>query len=61
MLARDDPPCSTVQGYFYRWRDEGLWAAINFHLVMEARAAAGREASPTAGVIDSHGPLSRQS
>ncbi len=53
MLARDDPPCSTVQGCFHRWRDEGLWAAISFHLVMEACAAAGREASPTAGVIDS--------
>ena len=53
MLARDHPPCSTVQGYFRRWCDEGPWAAINFHLVTEARAAASKQASPGAGVIDS--------
>ena len=48
MLPRDFPPRSTVQGYFYRWRDDGTWARINHHLLM-----AGREASPSAGVIDS--------
>lgn len=31
----------------------GLWARVNHHLVMEARELEGREASPTAGVIDS--------
>jgi transposase len=44
---------STVQGYFYAWRDDGTWQRINHALVMRARVAAGREASPTAGVIDS--------
>lgn len=53
LLPKEFPPYSTVQGYFYRWRDEGLWATINHHLVMAAREAAGREASPSAGVIDS--------
>ena len=53
MLAKCFPPYSTVQGYFYRWRDEGLWARINHHLVMTERLAAGREATPSAGVIDS--------
>lgn len=47
------PPVSTVQRYFYAWRDAGLWQTINFHLVAAARIAVGREASPTAGVIDS--------
>jgi transposase len=47
------PPVSTVQRYFYAWRDAGLWRTINFHLVEAARVAGGREASPTAGVIDS--------
>jgi transposase len=47
------PPVSTVQRYFYAWRDAGLWQTINFHLVAAARVAVGREASPTAGVIDS--------
>jgi len=42
-----------VQGYFYAWSREGRFAAINHALVMAAREKAGREASPTAGVIDS--------
>ena len=24
MPPRDYPPCSTVRGYFHRWRDEGM-------------------------------------
>lgn len=47
------PPVSTVQRYFYAWRDNGMWKTINFHLVAAARVALGREASPSAGVIDS--------
>ena len=53
MLPKDFPPFTTVQGYFYDWRDNGLFARINFELLLEAREAAGREASPSAGVIDS--------
>jgi putative transposase len=53
MLPKDFPPMTTVQGYFYAWRDDGLWHAINHALVMAARELEGREASPTAGVIDS--------
>ena len=52
-LPKDFPPFTTVQGYFYRWRDEGRWRAINHELVMQARETIGREASPTAGAIDS--------
>ena len=53
MLPKDFPPVSTVQRYFYDWRDGGLWREISNMLVMRARELAGREASPTAGVIDS--------
>jgi transposase len=53
LLPKDFPPFTTVQYYFYRWRDDGTWQAINHELVMLTREAAGREASPTAGVIDS--------
>ena len=53
MLPKDLPPPSTVQRYFYDWRDRGLMRTINNHLVMAARELEGREASPTAGVIDS--------
>lgn len=53
MLPKDLPPHSTVQRYFYDWRDSGLWRTISNSLVMSARELEGREASPTAGVIDS--------
>jgi len=53
MLPRDLPPPSTVQRYFHDWRDRGLWRGIGNTLVMAARELEGREASPTAGVIDS--------
>ena len=53
FLPRDFPPYSTVQRFFYRWREDGLWQRVNHDLVMRAREAEGREASPSAGVIDS--------
>ncbi len=53
MLPKDFPPYTTVQRYFYPWRNSGLWRQINHVLVMEAREIEGREASPSAGVIDS--------
>ena len=53
LLPKEFPPYTTVQRYFYRWRDDGTWQKINHHLVMMVREADGREASPTAGVIDS--------
>src|SRR2546423_13544416 len=51
MLPKDFPPFTTVQGYFYDWRDDGLFEKINFALLLEAREAAGREASPSAGGV----------
>ena len=53
MLPKEFPPRSTIQRYFYAWRSEGTLRALNHHLLMVAREAAGREASPSAGVIDS--------
>ncbi len=53
MIPNDFPPPSTVQRYFYDWCDSGLLWTINHHLVMAGRELEGREASPTAGVIDS--------
>jgi transposase len=52
-LPKDFPPRSTVQGYFYRWRDDGTWLEAAGKLVARAREAAGRHAIPTAGIIDS--------
>ena len=53
MLPKEFPPFTTVQYYFYRWRNDGTWLNLNHALVIEARELAAREASPTAGVIDS--------
>lgn len=52
-LPKDFPPRSTVQYYFYRWRDERIWRRINLGLVRRARQAAGRNLVPSAGVVDS--------
>ena len=53
LLPKEFPPFTTVQYYFYRWRDDGTWLRINHELVMLAREREGREASPSAEVIDS--------
>ena len=53
MLPKDFPPRTTVQRYFYGWRDGGLLLAMRFHLTLETRELEGRQAQPTAGVIDS--------
>ncbi len=47
------PPWGTVYRWFARLRDDGTWETINHHLVMQDRERVGREASPTAAVIDS--------
>lgn len=60
-LPRDFPPRSTVQGYFYRWRADGTWPRLNAGLVVRARAALGRNASPTAGIIDSQSVATTES
>ena len=52
-LPKDFPPFTTVQNWFYAWRDSGLWTQIVSVLVMSAREAEGREAAPTAVVVDS--------
>ena len=36
-LPKDFPPVSTVRGYFYGWRDIGLWQTIN-HLLLHQPA-----------------------
>jgi transposase len=53
MLPKDSPPFTTVQRYFYAWRDSSRWQIINHALLLLVRASVGRETSPTAGVIDS--------
>lgn len=51
-LPREFPPRSTVQNYFYRWRTEGVWECLS-SLVGQLRQAMGRNARPSAAIIDS--------
>ena len=60
-LPRDFPPRSTVQGYFYRWRDEDVWREVAAALVVRARQALGRAAAPSAGIIDSQSAATTES
>lgn len=53
ILPKEFPPRSTVQSYFYRWRNDGTWHYINRHLVRQARETIGRKATPSACIIDS--------
>ena len=53
LLPKDFPPWPIIYRWFARLRDDGTWERINHHLVMLDRERVGREASPTAAVIDS--------
>lgn len=60
-LPKDFPPRSTVQGYFYSWRDNGVWQRVMAALVDRVRLALGRKAVATVGVIDSQSVPTTQS
>jgi transposase len=53
LLPSDFPPWRTVYRWFAAWRDVGLFERANHRLVMADRERSGREASPSAAVIDS--------
>jgi transposase len=53
LLPQDFPPFTTVQRYFYNWRNGGLLRAISHLMVNAARELERAGASPSAGVIDS--------
>ncbi len=52
-IPKDLPPKSTIHGYFDLWTYDGTLDRIHHALYVKCREAAGREASPTAAVIDS--------
>jgi transposase len=52
-LPSEYPPWRTVYGYFARWRADGTLDALHDALRAQVRVAAGRQAAPSAAVIDS--------
>jgi transposase len=52
-VPKDLPPRSTLFGYFDLWNWDGTLGRIHAELYVKCREAMGREASPTAAVIDS--------
>ncbi|MCK1823794.1 IS5 family transposase, partial [Streptomyces sp. XM83C] len=52
-LPADYPPWKAVHRFFTRWRKQGLIGEFHGRLRAATREAQGRDAEPTAGVIDS--------
>lgn len=53
MLPHDLPPWGTVHWYYRQWRLDGTWEKLHEVLREKVRTAAGREATPSAAIIDS--------
>jgi transposase len=53
MLPHDFPPKGTVYHYFNTWCKDGTFERMNAKLRVQVRQQAGREATPSAGIIDS--------
>ncbi|MEV7676699.1 IS5 family transposase [Streptomyces sp. NPDC088752] len=51
-LPRDFPNHATVYAYYAAWRDEGIFAQLNYDLTRLACVKEGRKPEPTASVID---------
>ena len=59
-LPKDFPPKSTVHGYFDLWAWDGTLERMHDVLCQAARDREGREASPSAAIIDSQSSKSAQ-
>ena len=52
-VPHDLPPWATAYHYWWVWRKAGLWEQLNTRLREHVRVALGRDAQPSAGIIDS--------
>lgn len=59
-LPKDLPPKSTAHYYFMLWDWDGTLECIHEALYLAVREAAGRDASPTAAIIDSQSAKAAQ-
>ncbi len=53
LLPRDLPPWETVYWWFRRWRIDGTFERLNAALRQRLRIRLGRNANPSAGIVDS--------
>ncbi len=53
LLPRDFPPWETVYWWFRRWRIDGTFERLNAALRQRLRTSLGRNAQPSAGIVDS--------
>ena len=53
QLPKDLPPHTTVYGYLWEWSRYGILDRMHNALLVAERERQGREASPTAAIIDS--------
>jgi putative transposase len=53
LLPHEFPPWSTVYHYFRTWRNAGSWEQMHTALRERVRRMAGRQATPSAAIIDS--------
>jgi putative transposase len=53
LIPADFPNWTSVRYYFDKWTKDGTWVRINDTLRQKVREREGRQAEPTAGVLDS--------
>ena len=53
LLPHDFPPWESVYAYFRRWQADGTWHRVHDALRAECRGVEGRQAGPTAAILDS--------
>jgi putative transposase len=53
MLPHEFPPWGTVHWYYRLYRMTGVWPQVHDALRTQVRQAAGRDASPSAAILDS--------
>jgi transposase len=52
-LPHDLPHWQSVYHYFQPWKRDGTWLKVDDHLHEEVRRLMGRDAQPSAAIIDS--------
>jgi len=60
LLPKDYPNWEKVSGYWQRWSRNGRWEEINTALREAVRVKAGKNAVPTAAIIDSQSAKTAQ-